>query len=286
MTGIIFGLCSMCIYGLLPVFSNRLVREIDPFLFAGITTLLGSLPLLVQLKISGDLTDVFSPRFRTTILLISLAAGIGTLLFFMGTSMTSAINTGLLEQSEPIYSMILGAILLKEKIGKHQLIATVLMISGAVLVVFQGSTPINLGDILVLSGPLFFQIAHLFAKQILPLVSHTNVVPAGRLLYGGIGLTLIAAIIRPESFELLLDGEIWLKMILFAIIFRSLDLYCWYQALARLPLAKLSALLPVGAAVSFTGAVFILGEQAEARQWGGMLVILIGLLLISKNSGK
>lgn len=285
-SGLIIALGSMCVYGFFPVFAHYFVQELDPLLFAGITAFIGSLPLVGALKISGNLKDLYARNLIRPLLLIAALTTIGTIFFFLGTKITSAINTGLLEQAEPVYSVVLSVIFFKERPKVRQSVATLLMIAGAIVVVYKGMAPLNLGDVMILIAPFFYQCAHLVAKVIIGKVSDVIVVPAGRLFYGGIALTILALILHPHASHELTSLTNWAKYIFFALIFRSLDMCLWYQAMKRLPLSKLSALLPISAGVSFLGSVLWLKETAYAQQYLGLLLIIGGLLVISFNNTK
>ncbi|MBI5123193.1 DMT family transporter [Candidatus Roizmanbacteria bacterium] len=280
-TGFIFALSDMVTYGLVAVFANYFVRNINPQLFAATTTLLGSFPLLIQLKIQNKQYDLYSPKFLPYFLIISLLTAIATSLFFAGTKLTSGINTGLLIQLEPIYAIILAGIFLKEVITGNQIAVTIVMVLGALFLVYKGTSQLNFGDILILITPIFFQISHLFSKRIVDKVSDVNIIPAARLFYSGIILTVFAFVINPLSFKQILDFNNFISIIFFAFIFRTLDLALWYQAIARISIAKASALIPFAAVVSFTGSIIFLKEVPRLNQYIGLVLILGGLTYLS-----
>jgi len=280
-TGLLFGLANMLLYGIFPIVTHALATRIDPFLFAGLASLFGALPLYLLLKRAAHHKEIFAAALINRLLAIALLSAVATFLLFKGTQLTSGINTGLLVQIEPIYALFLAAIFLQEKVGTRHKIATIIMVIGAVAVVFRGDYHVNAGDLLILAAPLFFQGSHVISAKLLPQVSTATVIPCARLLYGGVVMSLVALLINPQSLSVLSDGSVWLAVILYGFIFRALDLYLWYQALKRLPLSVLSAMLPLAVAISFSGSVLFLGEQPSAEQFVGLALILSGLTLLA-----
>lgn len=284
--GYLFVLADMLTYGLLPVGSHYFVRKFDPLMFAAVITLLGSLPLLAYLAKKGCLRELFQKRFLKSLLVLSLLAAAGSIFFFVGAQLTSGINTGLLIQLEPFYSLVIAAVLLGEALVFRQILATSLMVLGAIVIVFKGSLGFNLGDVLILLTPFFFQFSHVVAKRVLPLVSNASVVPAARMFYSGLILFLIAFLLNPQSFGQVVSPVSLAGIVAFAFIFRTLDMSLWYEGIKRLPLAKASALLPLAALVSFLGSIVLLKEMATPQQFFGLILIVGGLIWLSLQQLK
>lgn len=278
-----FGLvvADMFVYGLFPVFAHYFIATIDPILFGGITTLVGSIPLLLILHVKKKTTDLHSPVFTKPLLLIAFLTTIANITFFYGTGLTSGINTGLLVQIEPFYAMLIGIFLLGEVVGFGQFAATLIMVIGAIVVVYNGFQNLNLGDLLILITPIFYQLSHVVSKKILNKVSDVYIIPAARLLYGGIALTILALILNPQSISQLLNLKNIGSIVFFGLIFRALDFSLWYGAIKRIPVSKASAILPFAAAVSFFFSIIFLKETANMRQLIGLFLIFGGLLWVS-----
>jgi drug/metabolite transporter (DMT)-like permease len=77
----------------------------------------------------------------------------------------SIVSNSFLTQVEVIYSMIIGYVLLKERITKQQSFLAILSFFGVALVLTNGVLrTINLGDAFFLLAPLFFQLSNVVAK--------------------------------------------------------------------------------------------------------------------------
>ncbi|MGH7203863.1 MAG: DMT family transporter [Candidatus Levyibacteriota bacterium] len=267
-------------YGFFPVFSHYFVITIDPLLFGGITMLVGSLPLLWYLWVKNEIREIYHKKYLFYLLGVAISSGIGMSFFFTGASLTSGINTSLLLQLEPIYSIILSSIFLREIIGRGQVIGTLLMVLGAGVVVSKGISGINLGDIFILIALLFFQTSHLFAKKVLPKLKNTNIVPAARLFYGGLLVTGIALSIHHAAYKELFSSKNDTAMLLFGL-YTFLDMFLAYQALKRLALAKVTAIMPFSVIVAFSAAILFLKEVPTLQQYIGVILIGGGLIFLS-----
>lgn len=279
--GYILALLDMVTYGSLPVVAHYFVSTIDPLLFGGLSTLIGSLPLLLLLKKQKNIHTVFADKVRNKLLIIAAILTCASITFFIGTKLTSGINTGLLLQTEPLFAVVLSALFLGEILRIPQIIATLFMVTGAFIVIYRGASNLNLGDFLILSTPVFNQIAHVITKRIMTENINGTVISAARLFYGGIFLTFLAIIVNPKSLLELGNPNVLLSILVFAFIWRTLDVTLWYQAIQRISLSKASAILPLAAAISFLGSIVLLKETPALQHYLGLLLIGGGLVWFS-----
>ncbi len=280
--GLLLATLGMVVYGLFPVYSHAIVSTLDPLIFGGITTFIGSLLLVGAVQAKGNQKYLFSNnKYLGRLLIIAVLTGIATLLFFVGTKLTSGINTSLLSQVEPMYAVILASLFLGEAVGLGAMSAIIVIVIGAGGVVFKGFTAPNIGDILILATPIFYQLSHVVSKKIIHELPDANIIPAARLFYGGLLLTIFGIILHPTALMPFFTLGNILFVLLFALIFRTLDMFLWYQALVRIPLSIASALIPVSLIISFTGSLVILKEIPTIQQYLGLFAMLFGLVWIS-----
>lgn len=280
--GLILACLDMVTFGLLPILSHYFVATIDPILFAGAATFFGSVPLVIWLQKKNCLNQLYSKKYLPSLLSIAVLTTAASIFYFVGTKLTSGLNTGLLTQIEPFYALLLGIIVLRETISTNQILATLTMVAGAVIIIYQGAARLNLGDILVCLSPLLIQLSHLFAKKVYARKADSNIVPTARLLFSGILLLGIVLITNPGAFSQLANLKTLITLILFGLIFRCLDFILWYQAIARISVSRASAVIPLAIAISFLGSVFFLKETVSNYQWLGLFFILGGLIWLSK----
>ncbi|KKU46699.1 MAG: hypothetical protein UX64_C0004G0011 [Microgenomates group bacterium GW2011_GWC2_46_7] len=276
-SGFLFALADMVTYGLLPVFSHYFVVMINPLLFGGLTMIVGAIPLIITMIRASTIKLLYKGDHLGKLAGFVALTTLGSIFFFLGAKLTSGINTGLLTQIGPLYALALAVLIMKEKTTIKQIVSMTIMVIGAMVLSYRGFGKINLGDILIITAPLFFQISHLIAKQINSQTNEPNLIPTARLLYGGMVLLAISLFIQPTAiFEVMSTQIIW-SIIAFGLIFRTLDLWLWYQAIHRISPAKASALIPLAGLISFIGSLVILREQPTLSHYVGLILILGGI---------
>lgn len=276
-TGFLFALADMVTYGLLPVFSRYFAVMINPLLFGGLSMIVGAMPLLIVMARVGTLKFLYKGKHLVKLIGFVSLTSLGSIFFFLGAKLTTGINTGLLTQIEPLYALVLAVLIMKEKTTVKQVLALTIMVVGAIVLSYRGIDSINIGDILIVTAPLLFQVSHLIAKQINNITNETNLIPTARLLYGGLILTSISLFIQPSAILEILSLQIIGSIIFFGLIFRTLDLWLWYQAIHRISPAKASALIPLAGLISFLGSLVILREQPTLYHYLGLILILGGI---------
>lgn len=279
--GYLFAVANMVTYGLLPVVAHYFVSSINPLLFGGITALIGSLPLLGYIHNKNYDKELFSHKNINLLLAIGILEILGTFTFYVGTKYTSGINTGLLLQLEPFYGIILAILFLGEVVSLNHILATLIMVIGAIIVVFKGFANINIGDILIFVTPVWYQISNTISKPLLKRVSDPMILPTAKLIITGIFLTIIIPVVYPSSLQGLFTLRNIFWLIIYGIIFRTLDQVTWYQAIKRIPLSKASSIIPLSVAISFFGSVIFLHETPVFRQYLGLILIAGGLIWFS-----
>lgn len=280
--GTIFAVIEIFLSGLFPVVTKYGVGFISPVFFAAISALIGSGFLLLILKFRGELSQLFSRNLLRYLLPIGFFGTFATSVsFFFGSTMTSGINSSILLQVEPIYSIILSFFILKEIIRKKQVAVTLFILSGAILVLYNGALSISLGHVLVLLTPLFWQISHLFAKKIFDKTS-LYVVSASRVFYGGLLLFALTFIPGFNDYGFLTDPGI-----LLIFLFQGLTAFVgavvvWYLVITRINLSKATAIVGVYPVFSVILAWIFLGEKASIYQIIGLFIIVGGIFLLSR----
>jgi len=274
-------LCGMFLWGMYPLFTHKFVLDINPMFLVSISTLTASIPFIFQLIKNKEFNQLFIVEDLKILLPIAFFTAVGQAFLFIGTKMTSGTNTGLLLQTEPIYSLILGVLFLGEIIGSGQIGATLLMVVGAMTIVYKGKMIVpNTGDFLILLSPLMFQISHAIGKQLLNKGAKVSLILAGRQFYGGVILLIFAfmmnkSIINLFNIKNLLTG-------LYLGVFAAIVALCWYSSIKKIPVSVASSFLPLTALVSMVGSVFFLKETVNVQQYVGFFLIVGGMLWQTK----
>lgn len=266
---------GLILWGLYPIFTHKYIVGINPMLLVSISTLTASIPFIILLIIKKELLELFSVKILKTLIFVAFFTAVGQAFLFIGTKLTSGTNTGLLLQIEPIYSLVLGAIFLGEIISGGQILATLLMVFGAMIIVYKGGSSVNLGDILILLSPLTFQISHLIGKRLLNNNFDVHLILAGRQFLGGIMLLSFTFITNRNTISLLNYRIISIGLFLGIIL--SVMALCWYLAIKKIPVSIASSFLPFTALVSLVASAVYLKEVISIQQYVGFVLIVGGM---------
>lgn len=273
-------LAEVVLWGMYPIFTHYFVLTVDPIFLVSISSLIASIPFVARLIVTKKYKKLVSKNIVRSLIPIAFFTAIGHGFLFFGTKLTSGVNTGLLLQVEPIYSLILGAIFLGDIIGKKRIAATFIMILGAMTIVYKGTISPNPGDIFILLTPLMYQLSHTFAKKLLDNGTDISVILAGRQLGSGF-ILLLLAFVSNKSFVSLLNFQN-VGSATYLGLYLSLVVFLWYSIIKRIPLSVASSFLPLTAVSSLFGSVFFLKETISTQQYIGFILIMSGTAWMSK----
>ncbi len=252
----------------------------DPLAVAALTTLFGSVAAAAVLGVRRELTLLVRRDLAPRLLLIgALGTGLAFFLYFEGVKRTSAIDAALCLQIEPVYSILVSWGVLGHRPTARRLGAVAVLVAGIALAIQGGAFADPLGVSLLLATPLCWQISHLVVLRGLRGVA-PPVLTGARYLYGGIllgGAWLAsggaAAMPREDLVALLPVTAVQ------GIVLSYVGTLLWYQAIARLDLARATAIVvPSVPVLSLLATFALVGEVPTAAQWGGMALTAAGVL--------
>ena len=282
--GVILVIICVFIHGAHPILGKYGVSLVSPLFFASLTNLIAAAGLILIILLKKEsLIILIKKRFFILLFLIGFfGTTLSNIMFFYGVRLTSGINSAILLQVEPIYALIIGYLLLRERVSSRQILSTLLIISGTLLVIYQGTTRMNWGDILILLTPLCYQTGHFFSKQLL---NETEISPlfiaTGRTLYGGLILLLLNQFTGTHEFNILIQPSILGVFVFYGIVVYALSYLTFYGAIKRINLSKASAIISVYPAISIILARFILKEVPDFYQLGGFFIIMLGIFYLA-----
>ncbi|MHA2621282.1 MAG: DMT family transporter [bacterium JZ-2024 1] len=284
--GVVFVILAVILWGLFPIFTKIGLSALSPFVLGPATAMTASLPLLAITLLGKQIPPWHSPLWKDLLYISIMGTTLPFLLFFAGTSLTSGINAGLLQQTEPVYSLVISYLLLREHIPVKQVVGSLMVLLGAIVVMGYafGRLPAEewggLGELLVVLTPLGYQLAHARTKRLLAAGISSFAIAGFRLMLGGSLLLVIAVILAKYGFFEwtfpLMAPSVWLGFFGYSIFIVAAEKVLWLEAIRRINLSKASGFLPVSVLVSALGAVTVLGESLSARHLIGGALIFVG----------
>lgn len=281
--GIIFTLTEAATWGIFPVLVNKGTQSIPPVTLAAITTLIAAIGCLVYAAIKGKLHELNNKKSFIPIIMITICIVIiPNILFFIGASKTSGINSSLLLLSEIIFTLIFTPFI-GEKTTIEKLLGGAGVFIGALLVLYNGKFALNIGDLLIIASTITYPVGNFYAKKALHLVS-PEVILSVRFLLGGLFLLTFALFTESQT-GILVPIMVHWKLILFiGLISLGVSKVIWYEGLKRLDISKAISLLMTFPLFSLIILIGVFKEVPSTFQWIGIFVMAVGVYFSIKRT--
>ena len=278
--GLLFAALCAANGAFVPAISKLATDQADPIFVAAASSLFAALAAAAVLALRGELRALFDARHLGSLLLLgALGTGLAFVCFFEGVSRTSAIETALCLQIEPLYSLLIARAFLGHPLSLRRVGGVALLLTGIGFAVglegFRGSP----GVLLLLATPLCWQVSHLLVLKRLPGLS-PPLLTGARYVFGSAILCLYwalragpATIPAPAALAPLAP-----VLVIQGLVSFYFGTSVWYAAIARLDLARTTAIVvPSIPILSLAASFLLLGEIATLREWKGMLLCVGGV---------
>lgn len=225
------------------------------------------------------------PRIKIGLFINGGLAALLSSLIFVGLAYTSVTNAVLLGRLGPVIYALVGTLILGRKIQRFEWIGFSLIIVGVLAIVLKTSAfQINRGDLLILLSAVVYAASSTLGKLMLSQQTNLQMIVFSRNFISSIIFFVIANLVfGPEHFTDVLAGQLWIVMLVYALIIIVLAQFLWYAALEKLSsqtVGKWTALSPVfGVSYAF----LLNGERPSVAQLLAFLVIMTGIVVTSFN---
>ena len=203
-----------------------------------------------------------------------------------------ATTTAWIVATTPVFIVLLGRLLLKEKLGWRRVTGIGLAAAGVLLVVTQGDlgrlrtgnigTP---GDVLILLSAPNWAVFSVLSRR--GLQAH----PAARMMFYvmGIGWLFVSLMFFAgpglgDVRRLTPDG--WLGVGFLGVFCSGLAYVFWYDALEAIPVSQVGAFLYLEPLVAAVVAAVVLGETLGAASLLGGSIILFGVWQVNRSTSR
>ena len=262
--------------GLFPVVINRGVQYIEPITFAALSALLAAVTAFVFLVIQKKISELKKREVYFSLLMVSIfIIIIPYSLFFLGASMTSGVNTSLLQLFEIIFLLIFTPFF-GEKTSAYKLIGAGGVFFGAVFILYNGSSFLNIGDLLIIASTVPYTFGNFYAKKALNIVSPATILFA-RYIIGGTFLLILSFFIESQANLGFIISNYYIYILISGIISLGIGKIFWYQALKRLDISKGISIVMTSPLFGLLILIIFFGERLSVYQMLGVGVMMIGL---------
>jgi drug/metabolite transporter (DMT)-like permease len=264
-------------FPILSIISITLVGALYSYAFIITIATAALLALLINRKESASL---FHKAAQKDLLFTSFFITLLFLLVFLGLRYTTAGNMAVIIFLQLAFSYLYFNVFGSERLMPLHTKGALIMGFGAILMLLPEEFRINPGDLLILAAAAIAPVANLYQKRArtyvgsLTILTYRNIV-ALPLLY------LVAWLFEPlPAFSSLLEALPYLVLI--ALLVYVAAKLLWVEALHRISITKMSAMLALMPLFTLMFAYMALGEIPTLRQLLGIIPILIGGYLITR----
>ncbi|MFX1324259.1 MAG: DMT family transporter [Promethearchaeota archaeon] len=301
--GLIYGFIGTIFVGLQPIVAISRPAMVNAHISAAMTCIVETLiflPLmLVEVKrIRKDTQELNETSYSMLkgwknnlwlLLFIGIIFGVNQLLFFVGYDLAEAINGSLTQKTTVFFSMLLGYLILKEKITKLQIIFSIVLFLGLTIAItqffslVQFSITILIGVGILLGISFLWMIGHTLTKPIFDRKEATPIQMVFiRNFLSGIILILTFFIIFPFDYQLFTEPDNILFYFTMGAVYGT-GLVCWYKTLSYLDVSKATILFAPTPIVSAIFATFILGANFTVFHLIGTILVVISIVVLVKK---
>lgn len=272
-----------------------IVVNMDPLVLSFYRYFLGFIPL-TPFFIS-EMRKQSNRPLPGEVLTISMLGFIGITLFsvglFYGIKLSTAINGALLTNTQPIFTAILGPILITETLSKKKAAGVLTGITGMILVVTNGNLgtfatggTAVIGNLLLVGASLVLSLYSMLIKKYIQ--KYGSIIPTWISMTSGTFFIMILNIFRNQSPVQLLDLPAFsiILVLYLGIIGTSLTYLTFNKALTRMTVTSATSyklLIPVFGLIF---AVIFIGEHPGTATLLGILIVVSSVYIIQKDSRK
>ncbi|MFX1552865.1 MAG: DMT family transporter [Promethearchaeota archaeon] len=303
--GLITGFIGVIFVGLQPIVALSRAKSLDPYLSGAMTCLVETMIffpiMLIEFKLmnlknqkvnnQGDKVNYihFLKGWKKNLWLligIGLLFGLNQILFFVGYDLAKPIIGSLTQKTTVFFSLILGYLILKERITKLQIIFSFVLFFGLAISITQFFTfvEINLNTLIGVGILLLISFMWIFGHTMTkPIFNREEATPIQlvfiRNIISGVILILTYFIFFAPDLRIFLDPGNLLFFFLMGAVY-GVGLVCWYKTLSYLDVSKATIIFaptPISAAIFAT---IIRGENFTIAHLIGTILIIVSIIVI------
>lgn len=209
-------------------------------------------------------------------------------IWYVGTSLSSSINTALLNPAQVVFAFLYGALFFGERIKWRHVLGAISVIVGIGFVVYKGADAVNIGDVLMLLAHAIFPFGNNYAKRAL------NVMTPLQLIFWryalGVGFLLLFSYVFeqwPSVEHMIAWSNAW-TIVIAGIVIYVLAKICFYVGLPLAGVARSTAIFSASPAFTLLTVFVIFGTRPSVTQWCGFVLTMVGSYLVINwgNTGR
>lgn len=231
---------------------------------------------------NGRLSELRNRAAYKDLLLTSVSITLLYVLVFMGMRYTTAGNMAVIIFTQLFFSYLYFNLFGHEKLTLIHTFGALLMAVGALGILWPDEVHFNQGDLLILLAAMLSPYANLFQKRARSYCSTETILTVRSIL------ALPVIVLLACCFEPLASLTAWANALpylaVIGIVIFGFSKILWIEALHRISITKVSALLALVPMLTLLFAYLYLGEVPSVQQLVATLPIILGGLILSRPS--
>lgn len=276
-------------FGGFHVLGKYVLGTLHPYAVAGARVVV-AMPVLMALAWLVDRTLPAVRDLPRLALLGLLGVFANQLLFIIGLQYTTAINASILMPSIPVFAVALTALFGQGRLEGRRLAGIILAVAGALVMLdvtrfSAGDGGELLGNGLILSNCLCYSAFLVLQKPLLERLPPLTVI-AWSFLFGGVGVLAVTASRLPELNPATLPFPVLAGMIYVVLVPTVINYALAAWAVKRSSPALVAAYITLQPVAAGGLAMLFLGERAGLRELVGFVLIVLGLITVSRGGQR
>jgi drug/metabolite transporter (DMT)-like permease len=280
------ALSAVTLWGISFVATRAALSEVSPIPLVFTRFALGTAFLLTLLAVRRRLEIPPRESWPALAAMGFLGIFLHQMLQAHGLALTTAVHTGWLIGLIPIWSALLSAVVLREKLDSVKVAGLLLGFAGAALVVTRGklsggllALPTTRGDLLILASTVNWAVYSVVGRRTLARLGSARAT-AFAMLAGWAMLAPLFFLRAGWTEYARISAAGWAAIAFLGIGCSGLGYLFWYAALEKLETSRVAAFLYLEPLVTLAAAIVLLGEPVHATTVVGGLIVLVGVFFV------
>ena len=268
------ALAVPCIWGIQAVMLKFGIGEFPPIFMVSLRFLL---MLILLAPFLGRLKGKFGRAVP-----IGLAQGLAHFaLLYIGFKYVSVTSGMIVYQTNAIFTLMLGALILNERMTRQGLVGMAVCLFGVALIIGipQENTSVA-GLFIIAASALMFAVGNIFVRKLGPF--DPVGLNAGVSLFAFPSLLAVSFLTEQGQLESLQKAslEAWGALLYTAVFGGVAAFILWYKLLSKFSVDKISPYSLLMPFFAMLGSIVILGEHVSVSNWIGAFITVGGIAII------
>jgi drug/metabolite transporter (DMT)-like permease len=275
-------------FALFPIFGKLALISIPPLVIAAIRVASSAAMLEFVRRVSP--VEPVRREDRTLLFLLAiLGVSLNQVLFIVGLSLTSAINTTILISSIPAFTLAAAVLLRREALTGRALAGTLLAGAGALVLLnaerFDWGSRYFRGNLLILANSLSYSLYLVLAR---PLLARYRAMTftAAVVRYGALPIVIVAIPALFRFSPAAPSGGAWASLAAVVLFCTAVPYFLNSWALARVSASRVATYVFLQPVIAATLAIVVLGERPEWRTGLAAALVFAGLAVSLRPSRR